>query len=49
MQDNEMVLKGFVNAGIPLALGSDAGPNEQNPFLNLMLGRAGPERALPKH
>ena len=32
-----MVLKSFLCAGIPLALGSDSGPSEQNPFLNLML------------
>lgn len=38
MLDHEIVLKGFLNAGIPLALGSDAGAKEQqNPFLNLML------------
>ena len=37
MLDHEIVLKGFVNAGIPLALGSDGGVTEQNPFLNLML------------
>ena len=35
--DHEIVLKSFVNAGIPLALGSDGGVAEQNPFLNLML------------
>ena len=32
-----MLLKSFIAAGIPLALGSDGGPKEQNPFLNLML------------
>lgn len=37
MLDHDMVLKSFVTAGIPLALGSDGGPSEQNPFLNLML------------
>jgi predicted amidohydrolase YtcJ len=37
MLDHEIVLKGFVNSGIPLALGSDGGIKEQNPFLNLML------------
>ncbi len=37
MLDHEVVLKGFVSAGIPLALGSDGGIKEQNPFLNLML------------
>jgi hypothetical protein len=37
MLDHEIVLKSFINAGIPLALGSDGGVAEQNPFLNLML------------
>jgi predicted amidohydrolase YtcJ len=37
IQDHPSVLKGFVTAGIPLALGSDGGVKEQNPFLNLML------------
>lgn len=37
MLDHEIVLKSFVNTGIPLALGSDGGVAEQNPFLNLML------------
>jgi predicted amidohydrolase YtcJ len=32
-----MLLKSFLAAGIPLALGSDGGAREQNPFLNLML------------
>ncbi|WP_084801709.1 amidohydrolase [Bradyrhizobium sp. Ec3.3] len=35
--DHSRVLQGFVTAGIPLALGSDGGVKEQNPFLNLML------------
>src|SRR5204862_3333038 len=34
---DHMLLKSFLAAGIPLALGSDGGPREQNPFLNLML------------
>ena len=37
MLDHEMLLKSFIDAGIPLALGSDGGIKEQNPFLNLML------------
>jgi predicted amidohydrolase YtcJ len=37
MLDHQIVLKGFGDAGIPLALGSDGGVAEQNPFLNLML------------
>jgi predicted amidohydrolase YtcJ len=37
LANEHMLLKSFVAAGIPLALGSDGGPNEQNPFLNLML------------
>ena len=32
-----LLLKSVLLAGIPLALGSDGGPAEQNPFLNLML------------
>ncbi len=35
--EHNIVLKSLENAGIPLALGSDGGPREQNPFLNLML------------
>ena len=37
MHEHDMVLKSLESAGIPLALGSDGGPSEQNPFLNLML------------
>jgi predicted amidohydrolase YtcJ len=37
LASEHMLLKSFVAAGIPLALGSDGGPKEQNPFLNLML------------
>ena len=37
MHEHDIVLKSFGNAGIPLALGSDGGPSEQNPFLNMML------------
>ena len=46
-----MLLKGFIAAGIPLALGSDGGPKEQNPFLNLMLATlhtAEPTEALSR-
>ena len=32
MLDHEIVLKSFVNAGIPLALGSDGGVAERNHF-----------------
>jgi predicted amidohydrolase YtcJ len=35
--DHGIVLKSLEDAGIPLAFGSDGGPREQNPFLNLML------------
>ena len=37
LASERMLLKSFIAAGIPLALGSDGGPKEQNPFLNLML------------
>jgi predicted amidohydrolase YtcJ len=37
LASEHMLLKSFIAAGIPLALGSDGGPKEQNPFLNLML------------
>ena len=37
-----MLLKSFIAAGIPLALGSDGGPKEQNPLLNLMLATLHP-------
>lgn len=32
-----LLLKSLLGAGVALALGSDGGPEEQNPFLNLML------------
>jgi predicted amidohydrolase YtcJ len=35
--EHEILLKSFLSAGINLALGSDGGVKEQNPFLNLML------------
>jgi predicted amidohydrolase YtcJ len=37
LASEHMLLKSFIAAGIPLALGSDSGLKEQNPFLNLML------------
>jgi predicted amidohydrolase YtcJ len=46
-----MLLKSLVRAGIPLALGSDAGGKEANPFLNMMLAaayRANPSEALSR-
>jgi predicted amidohydrolase YtcJ len=49
--DHPSVLKGFVTAGIPLALGSDGGVKEQNPFLNLMLAvlvPSAPSQALTR-
>ncbi|WP_310461560.1 amidohydrolase family protein [Sphaerotilus sp.] len=39
-----LLLKSLLVAGIPLALGSDGGPTEQNPFLNLMLASLYPAR-----
>lgn len=35
--NQSLLLKSLLNAGIPLALGSDGGAAEQNPFLNMML------------
>ena len=37
-----LLLKSLLGAGIALALGSDGGPAEQNPFLNLMLASVYP-------
>jgi len=40
-----------VAAGVPLALGSDAGPDEANPFLNIMMAttyRSSPGEALTR-
>ena len=42
LASEHMLLKSFIAAGIPLALGSDGGPKEQNPFLNLMLATLHP-------
>ena len=47
-----MLLKSVVQAGIPLALGSDAGGTEANPYLNMMLAvayRANPSEALSRN
>lgn len=49
--DKNMLFKSLVTAGIQLALGSDGGPKEQNPFLNLMLATlytADPAEALTR-
>jgi predicted amidohydrolase YtcJ len=51
LASEHMLLKSFIAAGIPLALGSDGGPREQNPFLNLMLATlntAEPAEALTR-
>jgi predicted amidohydrolase YtcJ len=51
LASEHMLLKSFIAAGIPLALGSDGGPGEQNPFLNLMLATlntAEPAEALTR-
>jgi predicted amidohydrolase YtcJ len=51
LANEHMLLQSFLAAGIPLALGSDGGPREQNPFLNLMLATlntAEPAEALSR-
>ncbi|MBV8036620.1 amidohydrolase [Roseateles sp.] len=35
--DRPMLLRGLMAAGLPLALGSDGGVDEQNPYVNLLL------------
>ena len=45
------LLGSLLTAGVPLALGSDAGPDEANPFLNIMLAntyRSSPSEALTR-
>lgn len=42
--NQDLLLKSILTAGIPLALGSDGSPSEQNPFLNLMLATLYPAR-----
>lgn len=39
-----MMLKSLIAGGLPLALGSDGGPQEQNPFLNMMIATLYPSR-----
>ena len=49
--DRVSLLKSLLGAGIPLALGSDAGADEANPFLNIMLAStlaAAPSEALSR-
>lgn len=43
--DRPSLLRGLLTAGVPLALGSDGGADEANPFLNIMLATT--YRALP--
>jgi predicted amidohydrolase YtcJ len=49
--DPHFLLKSFVSAGVPIALGSDGGSDEANPFLNIMLAStyaASPGEALSR-
>ncbi len=49
--DRLSILRSLVEAGVPLALGSDGGPDEANPFLNIMLAStyaAAPGEALTR-
>jgi predicted amidohydrolase YtcJ len=51
MCDRLSMLRSLVAAGVPLALGSDGGPDEANPFLNIMLAStyaAAPNEALTR-
>lgn len=48
---SQSMLKSLLSAGVPLALGSDAGPDEANPFLNIMMAstyRSSPGEALTR-
>jgi len=48
---SQTMLKSLLSAGVPLALGSDAGPEEANPFLNIMMAstyRSSPGEALTR-
>lgn len=49
--DPHSMLKSLLAAGVPIALGSDGGPEEANPFLNIMLAStyaASPGEALSR-
>lgn len=49
--DRLSMLGSLLAGGVPLALGSDGGPEEANPFLNIMLGStyaAAPAEALSR-
>jgi predicted amidohydrolase YtcJ len=49
--DPHSMLKSLLVAGVPVALGSDGGPEEANPFLNIMLATtyaASPREALSR-
>lgn len=50
-ESSSTLLRSLLAAGVPLALGSDAGPEEANPFLNIMLAhtyRSSPGEALTR-
>jgi predicted amidohydrolase YtcJ len=49
--DPHSMLRSLLAAGVPIALGSDGGPEEANPFLNIMLAStyaASPSEALSR-